>query len=261
MIKIKKVSAALILAGLSVASLPAFSMPVLSTELIQNGGFESFGNDVYSITAWNTAEDGILGSVLVENDSATDASGRNTVGAASGSYYGLLDSAAPSNQALYQTFNTGAVSSATLSFQMFINNQSSNGTQIHASGLDYTTGGSFDSNQHVRVDLLSAGASAFSTNSADILQSLYLGGSNGSSVIGGDVANPYLSYSFNLSSILATGGAYTLRFASVTNDAQMQFGIDNVSLSVTPVPEPETYAMFLAGLGLMGFVARRRNKA
>lgn len=29
----------------------------------------------------------------------------------------------------------------------------------------------------------------------------------------------------------------------------------------TPIPEPETYAMLLAGLGLMGFVARRRRKA
>ena len=27
----------------------------------------------------------------------------------------------------------------------------------------------------------------------------------------------------------------------------------------TPVPEPETYAMFMAGLGLMGFIARRRK--
>ncbi len=31
-------------------------------------------------------------------------------------------------------------------------------------------------------------------------------------------------------------------------------------MTVTAVPEPETYAMFLAGLGLMGFMARRRNK-
>lgn len=29
---------------------------------------------------------------------------------------------------------------------------------------------------------------------------------------------------------------------------------------LTPVPEPETYAMLLAGLGLMGFVARRRQR-
>jgi hypothetical protein len=31
-------------------------------------------------------------------------------------------------------------------------------------------------------------------------------------------------------------------------------------LYLTPVPEPETYAMLLAGLGLMGFVARRRKQ-
>jgi len=30
---------------------------------------------------------------------------------------------------------------------------------------------------------------------------------------------------------------------------------------VTPIPEPETYAMMLAGLGLLGFAARRRKKA
>lgn len=31
--------------------------------------------------------------------------------------------------------------------------------------------------------------------------------------------------------------------------------------TVTPVPEPESYAMLLAGLGVMGAIARRRNKA
>lgn len=34
--------------------------------------------------------------------------------------------------------------------------------------------------------------------------------------------------------------------------------LDNVS--VTAVPEPQTYAMLLAGLGLMGAIARRRSK-
>ena len=37
--------------------------------------------------------------------------------------------------------------------------------------------------------------------------------------------------------------------------------IDNVMINVSAVPEPETYAMLLAGLGLMGAVARRRNRA
>lgn len=37
--------------------------------------------------------------------------------------------------------------------------------------------------------------------------------------------------------------------------------IDNVSLSVTAVPEPETYALMLAGLGVIGGLARRRRAA
>lgn len=32
------------------------------------------------------------------------------------------------------------------------------------------------------------------------------------------------------------------------------------TVAVSPVPEPETYAMFLGGLGLMGAVARRKKK-
>jgi hypothetical protein len=31
------------------------------------------------------------------------------------------------------------------------------------------------------------------------------------------------------------------------------------NFQVTAVPEPETYAMLLAGLGLMGTIARRRK--
>ncbi|HKX53004.1 MAG TPA: FxDxF family PEP-CTERM protein [Nitrosospira sp.] len=31
-------------------------------------------------------------------------------------------------------------------------------------------------------------------------------------------------------------------------------------VTVSPVPEPETYAMLLAGLGLMGMMVRRRKE-
>ena len=38
------------------------------------------------------------------------------------------------------------------------------------------------------------------------------------------------------------------------------FAIDDIRMSaVSPAPEPETYAMFLAGLGLMGAIARRKK--
>lgn len=35
----------------------------------------------------------------------------------------------------------------------------------------------------------------------------------------------------------------------------------NVNLSLAPVPEPDSYAMLFAGLGLMGAIARRRGKS
>ena len=53
-------------------------------------------------------------------------------------------------------------------------------------------------------------------------------------------------------------GAYTLTVAGTTT---VTGGFYNaaVNFNSAPIPEPETYAMMLAGLGLMGFVARRRK--
>jgi hypothetical protein len=52
-------------------------------------------------------------------------------------------------------------------------------------------------------------------------------------------------------------GWYTV-FIGGTNHASAS---SDYVLSVSAVPEPETYAMFLAGLGLMGLVARRRQQS
>jgi hypothetical protein len=41
---------------------------------------------------------------------------------------------------------------------------------------------------------------------------------------------------------------------------QTQVGFNTGTLTVTAVPEPQTYAMMLAGLALMGFVVRRRKR-
>ena len=48
--------------------------------------------------------------------------------------------------------------------------------------------------------------------------------------------------------------AFTTSFASLSNATLYRTGV------ATTVPEPETYAMLLAGLGLVGVVARRRRK-
>jgi|SRR6185436_9623431 len=60
-------------------------------------------------------------------------------------------------------------------------------------------------------------------------------------------------------------GGNTTYYVSVVLDTKTPPTFDNNyaswgSFHVSPVPEPETYAMLIAGLGLMGFVARRRQR-
>ena len=66
--------------------------------------------------------------------------------------------------------------------------------------------------------------------------------------------------SFSLNNITLTPGQqyYYLVTGAATGTAG---GTYNFIASASPVPEPETYALFLAGLAAIGFVARRRAPA
>lgn len=241
--------------ALSLAAMVSSALSVQAQELIQNGGFETQGTDSYDIVGWQVAEQGFIGGVLAQSGTVSEVTASDTAGAYQGNYYGMLDNYGLASSALYQTFSTAAVSSATLTFQMFVNNQAPQAS-VDATGLDYTTAATYDANQHVRVDVLKAGSTPFSTSSADILQTLYLGGANGASN-----SNPYLSYSFDISSSLSAGGNFVLRFASVANQNALQLGVDNVSIhSVSAVPEVESYGLMLTGLAMVGWMARRQKR-
>jgi hypothetical protein len=58
-------------------------------------------------------------------------------------------------------------------------------------------------------------------------------------------------------------GQNTIKFSylSLLPQGKRDEGWGVGSYEVTAVPEPETYAMLLAGLGLVGAMARRRRKA
>lgn len=66
----------------------------------------------------------------------------------------------------------------------------------------------------------------------------------------------------NASYSLPASQSYNVRVVATANSSfsgsTAGLTVNAFASTVTAVPEPETYAMFLAGLGLMGAVARRR---
>jgi len=166
-------------------------------------------------------------SPVTLGDSATDINGWTTINGTSwvsgvaqdGDMYVNLSA---NNNAIYQTFDTVAGTTYTLTYYT-----TGNGSSVNTVYADLYDGSGFD----------------FSTL-------LIEASGTGTGVSGLDWF------------------AVTTTFTAVSNTTSLYFtannnsgfaGVDNVSLT-TAVPEPESYAMLLAGLGAVGFVSRRRKQ-
>jgi hypothetical protein len=246
------VRALLVFAGIVGLLSPAAAQ----VNLIQNGSFESNGGVGTSTFAnWTvTDQAGGSGSWFVQTGTTSPLNGFTVAAPTNGAFAAMTDQTGPGAHVIIQSFvvPAGGVGSAILSFDWYVNNQSTGGFIINPGGLDYT----LSPNQHARVDILTGTAAPFSTSPSDVLANVFITNPGDPSVSG------YNTLSTNLTALLNSqaGNTLQLRFAEVDNQNFFVFGADNVSL-LASVPEPATWAlMSVSGVVVsVGYYWRRRR--
>jgi len=92
------------------------------------------------------------------------------------------------------------------------------------------------------------------TTVAQLLGETALGTSNG--VTQSDLGNGIFSHTVSAATLdLTPGNIYTMAVAGVSQGTSAYTGI----VALIPVPEPEAYAMLLAGMGIVAAIARRKK--
>jgi hypothetical protein len=242
----RKIScAALLIAVLSMAQ------PIAAAPLIVNGGFE------LGFAGWTKA-DAFLpfgdGSFFLQTGTTSPVNLFSVPAPPEGTTAAMTDAEGPGAHVLYQDFMVPAtVSTATLMFDWFVNNQDTAFRTPNTLAFDTPT-----LNQQARVDILRAAADPFSLSASDLLLNVFRT-NPGSPLVSG-----YNLFSADIAGLLAAnaGSTLRLRFAETDNVSTFNFGVDNVSLSVNaqevPIREPAT--LLLIGSGLAACAARRRKK-
>ncbi len=75
----------------------------------------------------------------------------------------------------------------------------------------------------------------------------------------GEIGGNYFVVGTSFNGVAASAGTLNLFYWDSNNSNN--FGEITAQVNVAGVPEPETYALLLAGLGALGFIARRRRPA
>ncbi|MEP7099550.1 MAG: PEP-CTERM sorting domain-containing protein [Burkholderiales bacterium] len=124
-------------------------------------------------------------------------------------------------------------------------------------------GGGASTGQYLQISFASAVGNVsalFGTSlGADITMAAYSGATLLDSVtligsiITGDVRSGLIG--------LTDTGITSVRLYSHSGNSSFNFSIDNLNWQAAAVPEPSTYAMLFAGLGVVGWATRRRQHA
>lgn len=222
---------------LAVAIIIASTSANATTNLVQNGSFESmtqvpgkFFVDSYGFTLFPSSgqiNDWTISGASVDNV-------WNTYWTPAAGYYSLDLNGSNSQATISQTLSTTV------------------GQQYQ---LTFSLAGNVDGGSHIKMVQVSAGNAMqdFTFDTAG-------------------KSRTNMGWKTETLNFNATSSSTILSFKSLSTD-NLYYGpvLDNVSVaavasfaaaaSAAPVPEPETYAMMLAGLGLVGFMARRKKSA
>jgi hypothetical protein len=225
----------------------ALAMPVHAGEILTNGGFEN------GFVGWSTSDQlGSDGTFSVQSGTSSPVNGDTVPAPPGGVNAAMTDGGAGGAHVLSQSFTVNAAAQYLLSFQIFIGNRAGLFRTPTPASLDWAQN---FANQQVRVDLMDDSAAPDSVAGADILQNLYQSQA-GDALVG----DGYVTYSFDVTSLLNAhlGNTLRIRFAETDNLGPLQFGVDNVSLQT--VPEPGSMLSMAGGLlGLAVFLRRRKG--
>jgi len=219
---------------------PAVVRPARAVPLVTNGGFE------LGLSGWTVQNQlGSDGTFSIQSGTSSPVNGTPVPAPPGGVNAAMADAQGPGTHLLYQDFvvPTGNLAGI-LSFSLFVGNRATD--FLAPSTLDFSTP---TLNQQARVDILRATADPFSVSSGDVLVNAF------QTRPGDPLVSGYTNFVVDVTQLIRSqaGQALRLRFAEVDNVAAFQFGVDNVSLEVAPVPEPAGFT--LMGIGAFGLIS------
>lgn len=222
----KTIIAAALIAGATSAS---------AQQLIMNGGFETG-----DLSSWTLFDQGLGSGELFVTDLAAGANlpfsagASSAAGATEGEFYAAVDQNGFGAYSISQDFTVAAdAQSVVVSFDLY-NGDASFTAPLNSGFLD----ASGDATQWARVDILDASGAIIAT-------------------IGDRMTDfQYVSYSEDITALVAGGGTFTFRFAHADNQSFFHSAIDNVSVAQV-IPAPATGV--LATAGCLFAAGRRRG--